>query len=222
MPCSRMPKCSTRPAYGSVFHMAVERIFGPKDGAPSIVVLFEPARSAEPPHSSGTRGAIALMTAPEALRVATPFGSASHVGRSASQPSGRVRVCSRSKRATSAEGLRVQRWNLSSQAACASLPRSTARRVWAITSGATSKVCSGSNPSTFLVAATSSSPRAEPWASPVFWADGAGQAMIVRRTMRLGWSVTDSALRRASCSAGTSSRYWPPPWVQSTTCTCQP
>ncbi len=39
------------------------------------------------------------------------------------------------------------------------------------------------------MAATSSSPRAEPWALPVFWALGAGQAMIVRSTIRLGWSV---------------------------------
>ncbi len=66
-----------------------------------------------------------------------------------------------------------------------------------MTSSATSKVCSGSKPRIFLVAATSSSPSAEPWASPVFWALGAGHAMIVRRTMMLGWSVTRSAARIA-------------------------
>lgn len=33
-----------------------------KDGSPFIVVLFEPARSAEPPHSSGSTGASADST----------------------------------------------------------------------------------------------------------------------------------------------------------------
>ncbi len=193
MPCSRMPKCSTRPAKGSPFQFFVDRIFGMNEGAPSIVVLLEPARSAEPPQSSGIRPAIALMTAPDALRVATPLGSAFQLGRSLSQPSGRVRVCIRSNRATSAEGLRAQAVNSSSQAACASLPRSTALRVCSMTSSPTSKVRSGSKPMTRLVAATSSAPRAEPWASPVFWASGAGHAMIVRSTIRLGWSVTRSA-----------------------------
>ena len=61
-----------------------------------MVLLLDPARSAEPPQSSGTFSAMALIAAPLALRVATPLGSASNVGRSASQPSGRVRVCIRS------------------------------------------------------------------------------------------------------------------------------
>ena len=96
MPCSRIPKWSTRPAYGSPFHILVERAFGMNEGASSMVELLDSARSAEPPQSSGTFGAIALITAPEALRVATPLSSAGQVGRSLSQPSGRVRVCIRS------------------------------------------------------------------------------------------------------------------------------
>ena len=64
----------------------------------------------------------------------------------------------------------------------------------AITSSATSKVCSGSKPRIFLVAATSSSPSAEPCALPVFCAFGAGQAMIVRSAMKLGRSVTRRGL----------------------------
>ena len=135
MACSRMPKCSTRPASGSPFHILVERSFGRNDGAPSMVVLLDSARSAEPPHSSGTRSAIALMTAPDALRVATPFSSAGKVGRSSAQPSGRVRVCSRSKRATSADGLRAQASYDVCHSACAALPRSTALRVCSMTSG---------------------------------------------------------------------------------------
>ena len=61
-----------------------------------MVVLLDSARSAEPPQNSGTFSAMALMTAPDALRVATPLGSASKVGRSSAQPTGRVRVCIRS------------------------------------------------------------------------------------------------------------------------------
>ena len=43
------------------------------------------------------------------------------------------------------------------------------------------------------MAAISSLPSAEPCDAPVFCADGAGQAMIERSTMRLGLSVTCSA-----------------------------
>ena len=39
-------------------------------------------------------------------------------------------------------------------------------------------------------AATSSAPSAEPWALPVFCLFGAGQPMIVRSTMKVGFSVT--------------------------------
>ena len=67
--CSRMPKCSTRP-YGLADQESVERRSGAKDFAVSMVVLFEPARSAEPPQSSGSSSAIALMTLPDAARVA--------------------------------------------------------------------------------------------------------------------------------------------------------
>jgi hypothetical protein len=70
-----------------------------------------------------------------------------------------------------------------------------------MTSSATSKDLSGSKPSTFLVAATSSAPSAEPCAFPVPCADGAGQAMIVRRLMKLGRSVTARAAFRASSSS---------------------
>ncbi len=170
-----------------------------------MVVLLEPARSAEPPQSSGRVSASALITVPEATRVAIPFSSAGKAGTLLSQPSGRVRVCSRSNRAVSAEGLRAHAAYAVSHSACAAFPRSTARRVCSITPAGTSKVWSGSKPSTFLVAATSSAPRAEPWALPVFWASGAGHAMIVWSTMKLGLSVTACALRIASYSAGTSS-----------------
>ncbi|SLB60026.1 Uncharacterised protein [Mycobacteroides abscessus subsp. abscessus] len=50
---------------------------GPNESAPLMVVLLLPARSAEPPHSSGRIGPSALSAEPEALRVATPLASAS-------------------------------------------------------------------------------------------------------------------------------------------------
>ena len=48
------------------------------------------------------------------------------------------------------------------------------------------------------MAATSSAPRALPWAASVPWAFGAGQAMIVSRTMSEGLSETSDAARTAS------------------------
>jgi hypothetical protein len=70
-----------------------------------------------------------------------------------------------------------------------------------MTSSGTSNVRSGSKPSTFLVAATSSSPRAEPCALPVFCAFGAGQAMMVRSRMKLGLLVSAFAFLYAVNSA---------------------
>ena len=59
MPFSRMPKCSVRPN-GPPFHIAVCLRLGMKEGWPSIVVLLDSARSAEPPHSSGMTSASAV------------------------------------------------------------------------------------------------------------------------------------------------------------------
>ncbi len=96
--CSRMPKCSTRP-YRSPWNSLVENSGGTNDGSPFGVVLLDPARSAEPPHSSGSSAASTPRISPDALRVAMPFSSASNDGSFAAQPSGRVRVAIRSKSA---------------------------------------------------------------------------------------------------------------------------
>ena len=55
------------------------------------------------------------------------------------------------------------------------------------------------------MAATSSSPSAEPWALPVFCLFGAGQPMIVRSTMNDGRPVSALAASIAASSASTSS-----------------
>src|SRR5215218_11135716 len=91
MACSRTPKCRVRP-YGPPDHILVWRLPGRNDGSPSTAVLLLSARSAEPPHSSGSFGYSAASTLPDALRVATPFGSASQLGSLSAHPSGRVRV----------------------------------------------------------------------------------------------------------------------------------
>jgi hypothetical protein len=59
--CSRMPKCNTLP-YQSAVKSSVEIDGGPNDLTPLIVVLLLPARSAEPPHNSGSLGATSLST----------------------------------------------------------------------------------------------------------------------------------------------------------------
>ena len=64
MACSRMPNQKLRPP----------GVAAVKCGAPLTVVRFEPARSAEPPMSSGILPAIALRTTPEAARLATAAG----------------------------------------------------------------------------------------------------------------------------------------------------
>ena len=192
MACSRMPKCRTRP-YSSPGNSLVACSAGTNDGSPFGVVLLDSARSAEPPHSSGSTGAIAVSTSPEALRVATPLGSASKVG-SASRPAVGQRPGASSGRAAPARSGLALGPGVELLVATRRCGRAAARRraprVCSSTSSSTSKVCSGSKPRIFLVAATSSSPSAEPCALPVFCALGAGQAMIVRRLMKLGRSVT--------------------------------
>ena len=66
-----------------------------------------------------------------------------------------------------------------------------------------------------LVARTSSSPSADPWAAPVFCLFGAGQPMIVRSTISDGRPVSAWATASARSTAARSS-------PSSTCCTCQP
>ena len=96
MPCSRIPKCRVRP-YSLPGNALVAYSDGMNEGSPSMVVLLLSARSAEPPHSSGSTGASAPRILPEAARVARPFSSAGNTGSASCQPSGRVRVDIRSQ-----------------------------------------------------------------------------------------------------------------------------
>lgn len=150
--------------------------------------------------------------------MATPLPG-SKTGSLSSQPSGSSPAEIRSNSAARS-GLAVRHAaNDFSHSALASRPRSSASRVCAMTSSATSKVFSGSKPRTRLVAATSSSPSAEPCEASVFWACGAGQAMIERAAMNDG--------RPVSALAASSALYRPagsrsPLGSWSTRWTCQP
>ena len=191
MACSRMPKCSTRPLRVALRSPWSDGSGGRNDGCAldgGVVGLGQVGRAAP---QLGQHGAIALMhlagglAGGDALRVGREGRQG--VGPAGGQGAGLQPVEERRRRRTACAPRRRT----------ARLPRGLrglaaldGLRVCARTSAATSKVWSGSKPRIFLVAATSSAPRAEPWALPVFWALGAGQPMIVRSRMKLGRSVT--------------------------------
>lgn len=150
--------------------------------------------------------------------MATPL-PVSKTGSSSSQPAGSSLALMRSKEAARSALAVRQAEKSFSQAALASRPRSPRPRVWARTSSATAKLCSGSKPSTRLVAATSSLPRAEPWEASVPWACGAYQAMIERAAMNEGRSVSALAAWKAANSAFGSRS---PLACGATRWTCQP
>src|SRR5699024_7479841 len=116
----------------------------------------------------------AWIAASEALRVATPLGSASQEGRSSAKPSGNSRAARRSNSALFSGVALAHASNFCCQAAFFSSPRSASLRVCAITSSSMCKLTAGSKPRISLVAATSSSPKAAPWTPPVFILFGAG------------------------------------------------
>ena len=157
MPCSRMPKWSTRPAYGSPCHILVERSFGQErrrvlDGG--VVGLGEVGRAApELRHRLGDRvdDRAGGLAGRHPLRVGVAGRQV--VGPAVGQGAGLHPLEEGARRPTASSS---SAWNSSSHAAWAALPRSTSSRVCSSTPGGTSKVWSGSKPSTSLVAATSS------------------------------------------------------------------
>ena len=148
-----------------------------------MVVRFDSARSAEPPQSSGSTPASALMTLPDAARVDSSVPP-SNTGSACSMSSGSSPASSRSSRTFLLgvrRGPRVEPDLPLGVCRGAALDRRS--RVCASTSSATTKFFSGSKPSTSFVAASSSAPSAEPWILPVFCLPGLGQPMIVFRMM---------------------------------------
>ncbi len=128
------------------------------------MVLFDSARSAEPPHSSGSTGARAVSTLPDVRLVPVPLGSAGNDGSAASHPSGSSRAASLAKSAPRSGFSFSQVANRDSHSARRALPRATTSRARFSASSSTGKLTAGSKPRISLVALTSASPRAEPCA----------------------------------------------------------
>ena len=166
-----------------------------------MVVLFEPARSADPPHSSGTTPARAESTLPDAARVANDSPT-SQVGRASSRPSGRRWASRRSNSAAPAGLACCQVEKRASQSARAARALSAACfRAWETTSSGRMKLCSGSRPRARLSPATSSAPSLEPWEDSWPCLVGEGQAMMVCRRISDGRALSARAATMASCSA---------------------
>ena len=149
---------------------------GKNESPPSIVVLLLSAKSAEPPQNSGSTPAIALITFPEAARVATSFPG-SNTGSAESHPVGNSRLTRRSRSAALSGCAAFQESNLLFQSLRVAAPRSLTRRMCARTSSGKANFSSGLRPSSTLVAAISSSPSAEPCDFAVLRSFGAGHAI---------------------------------------------
>ena len=130
-------------------------------GASLIRVLFDGARSAEPPISVGMCGATALMTLPEAARVAT-LSSVVNTGRSASQPSGRVRDQASSHDLARAASAARHASYFGVHSACASAAFLPAARKASRTSSGTKNSGSSGHSQASLVSLTSSAPSGAP------------------------------------------------------------
>ncbi len=196
MACSRIPKCRIRPA-GFGVQALVDHFAGTKDPPPSMVVLLDSARSAEPPQSSGITSAMAFRTFPEAALVASSSpavnsGSASTMFEGSSD----FKIRSNS---FAASGLAsCQSANCWSQSLLAEAPLSTSFLVWVSTSSDTWKLSSGSKPRASFKPASSSAPSLEPWIFPVFCLVGLGHPIIVFRVISVGCEVFALAFSIAS------------------------
>ncbi len=89
--CSLIPKCTTLP-WGLAPDIALEA--GKNEPPPKIVVLLLPAKSADPPQSSGRTPAMALIIFPDAPLVERSL-PASNTGIDFSQSAGSALLCKR-------------------------------------------------------------------------------------------------------------------------------
>ena len=160
-------------------------VAGKNEPPPLMLVLLLPARSEDPPQNSGSTPAIALITFPEAARVARSF-PLSNVGITFSQFFGNSRDCNLFSNSLFSGFDFAQVANSLSHCAFIAAPRSKTLRECFKTGSGTSKDLSGSRPSAILVAAISSAPSADPCDSAVPWAFGAGHAITVLRRIKEG------------------------------------
>ena len=191
---------------------------GKNEPPPLILVLLDPARSADPPQNSGRTAAIALITSPDAARVATSFPGA-NTGSCLSQSAGNDRVCNRVKSVALSGLLAFQLSNFVFHWARCCAPRSFTNRACANTSAGIAKCSSGFKPSATLVALISSSPNAEPCEPAVPCALGAGHAITDFMRIKVGLPVSFFA---ATIAASSAARSTFPFAAAATSMTCQP
>ena len=110
------------------FAPGIAEVEGRKEPEPLMLVLFDPAKSADPPQNSGNFAAIALMTSPDAARVAISLSGAKN-GMSESQPAGNPLTRNLSSSAALSALADFQVTNCASHAALTAAPRSFTRRV---------------------------------------------------------------------------------------------
>ena len=189
IPCSRMPKRTLRPARSSAEKSVDE----------AMTVLFEPARSAEPPMTSGRASASCWITASDCLRVATAEPGSNDGGSSATS----LGDHQRSNSATRSGSDPAASSTRPSHSTRAAMPRSIAERKNSYTSSGTANGGS-SHPMPSLVAAISSAPSGEPCAFAVSTLVGAPKPMWVLHEMMVGRSASACASSMASAIAGRS------------------
>ena len=181
-------------------------------------MLLLPAKSAEPPQSSGIFLASALIALPDAARVAN-CEPASKTGSSESQPFGSSLFCRRFSNAASFGLLFCQDAKRDSQSLRDCAPRSLTLRTCAKTSSDNAKCSSGFKPRIFLVSAISSAPNAEPCEPAVPLAFGAGHA--ITECMRISDGLVNSAFAEIM-AASTDGKSIRPSAAAGTSITCQP
>ena len=164
--------------------------------------------------SVGTCGATALMTLPEAARVAT-LSSVVKTGRSASQPSGSVRDQASSHDAARTASAARHASYFGVHSACASAAFLPAARNASRTSSGTKNSGSSGQSQASLVSLTSSAPSGAPCAAALSCLLGEPQPMCVRTAMMDGLAVSALAAVIAASMASTS-------LPSATFCTCQP
>ena len=191
---------------------------GRNDPPPLILVLLDPARSADPPQNSGRTAPIALITSPDAARVATSLPGAK-TGNCESQPAGRVLFCKRVSNSALSGFAALHVSNFASHCLRAAAPRSLTKRACARTSVGIAKCSSGFSPNATLVSLISSSPNAEPCDAAVPRALGAGHAITDFILIKVGFETSFFA---ATIAASRAARSTLPSDAAATSMTCQP
>ena len=167
-----MPKCSVRP-YQVASQSSSRSTAGQTTSRPSSwCCCCRRGRPSRPRARQLRPEGRAPHRRPRGWRPALDPGS--QCGRSASQPSGRCRPAAGPAAPCVPARARPTRRSRPATSSCASRPRSTSLRVWAITSGATSKLLVRVEAEDLLGGGHLAGAEAEPCTPPVFIFVGAG------------------------------------------------